>query len=152
MRRSTRIMILSAVFVVGVIFYSTLLFAAALARDGVVTVRIEDPNESFSINLPLPGVIIEAGAAAAPWAMGRHEMDEMREQIGVWGPLVIAAVEGLEELPDVTLVEVVDGDDHVRISKVDGEIQILVDESDGSHIEITVPVRALRRSVTHVIG
>jgi hypothetical protein len=152
MRRVTRIGILSAVFVVGVIGYSSLLFAAALARDGLVTVRIEERHEDVTIHLPLPGVVLEAGAAMAPWVMGRDDMAEVRQQIGAWGPLVLAVMTGLEEMPDATLVEVVDGGDHVRITKRGGEIQVLVDDTDDTHVEVTVPARALRHCVEQLIG
>jgi len=151
MRRSTRIATLCAVFVLGVIGYSSVLFAMALARDGMVTVRLEDRGEATRIQLPLPGVMVEAGAAAAPWAMGRDEMEDVRGHLEPWAPFLQALMEGVDEMPDGNVVEVYDDGDHVRISKLEGTIQILVD-SDDTRVEVVVPTRTLSRSLEHLLG
>ena len=151
MKRSTRVLTLAAVIFVGIILYSSLMFAMAVVRDGMVSVRIEDHNEGLTLKFPLPGVVVEAGAAAAPFFIPDEELAEMRVEFGEWGDLVMALAEELEDMPDATLVDVHDGSEHVRVIKDGGDLRILVD-ADDVDVDITVPARAIRRSLNHILG
>jgi hypothetical protein len=127
------------------------MFAMAIVRDGMVSVRIQDHDEGMTLSFPLPGVVVEAGAAVAPMVIPDEDLIEMRAEIGQWGDLVLAMAEELEELPDVTLVDVHDGDEHVRVVKDGGDLRVMV-ESDDVDVAVTIPARAMRRSLEHILG
>jgi hypothetical protein len=151
MKRSTRILTLAAAFFVGLILYAGVMFAMAMVRDGMVSVRIQDHNDGVTFEFPLPGVVVEAGAALAPLVIPDEELREMRAEIGQWGELVLAMAEELEEMPDDALVDVHDGGEHVRVIKDGGDLRVIVD-SDDVDVDVTVPARAMRRSLEHILG
>ena len=54
-------------------------------------------------------------------------------------------VEALADCPDVTLVEVQDGSEHVRVYKENGVLKVDVDDDD-VRVRISVPTRAVERN------
>lgn len=73
----------------------------------------------------------------------REELRELRR----WQPAIEALTSELEKAGDVTLVEVDDEGDHVRIVKEGTRLRVLVDSGDGDRVRISVPSRVVTRAV-----
>ena len=63
--------------------------------------------------------------------------------------MVQAILAELDELPDCTLVEVEDGETHVRVTKSGGALKVLVDDED-VHVKVSIPMRSARRTLGKV--
>ena len=144
-----RFLVVSAA-VVGVLFLSCIVvLGAAIAWSGVATVRIEDPEDGFSLYLPVPMAAVEAAVASMRWGESGHlrmKLDTHLRELGEFGPLVGALLLDLENSPDVTLVEVESHESVVAISKRGGSLLIDVDDR-GSGVHVSLPIRSVRRTL-----
>ena len=119
--------------------------AGVLCSEGVVHVKvIEKEPQGVHINLDLV-----APALLAPIAMHlapRRELRQAAGRIDPYVPVIRAALEGLRETDDVTLVEVKEPGEHVKISKLGGSIIVDVDE-EGETVHVSAPIRAISSTV-----
>ncbi len=121
------------------------LIGAVYAWGGVMTVHVEDRNEGFNLYLPVPIAVIDAAVATGGLVLPREELLDIDVDLGEWEPMVRGIVEALDDCPDVTLVEVEHGSEHVRVYKEHGVLKIDVDEDD-VRIRVAVPTRAVERN------
>lgn len=127
------------------------------ARSGVVTVSVHDRSEGVHIWLPVPMALVDVALAttAVPAVhaagLGHLSVDGVDVDLGELGPMVVDLLEELESIPDATLVEVVDGRDHVKVIKVGNKLLVEVDEPDAS-IRISIPTHAVARIAGRVLG
>lgn len=132
------------------------MIGAAFALGGVITVELVDRSEGLDLYLPVPVVLVDAvlmsasSPALSSAGFPTLEVDGVGVDLGELGPFVLELFEELDQLPDVTLVEVEDGFDRVRISKTDGKLRVEVEEP-GTSIEIAVPTRGARRLAARLL-
>ncbi len=130
---------------------SGLMLAATVAVTGVARVQIEDRAEGFSLDIPVPALLIEGGALVASFALPDDELARLRVELGDVEPIVSSMLDELVALDDVVLVEVNDGSDWVRVEKRGGALVIDVEEPDTS-VHLSVPLGSVRRSAGWLFG
>lgn len=113
---------------------------SAVRHAGMIMVSV-DPKEfgQPSIFLPIPAAFVNAFAGRAITEAAHCAPREVRE----WTPAIEAALAEIEKHPNVTLVDVQDRDEHVRISMKNRDLVITVD-SDEADVLVSVPTSTAR--------
>jgi hypothetical protein len=119
---------------------STMVFATVYTfREGVIRVDVDEFRDGGShVHLWVP-------AAAVPMAMHFVPKDKMREasaHANEFLPVVQALTSELRKYPNTTFVEVVDGDDHVKVLSTGSKIQIDVDTPE-EKVHVAVPLATI---------
>src|SRR6266446_3567912 len=115
----------------------TLFVAGAYTfHEGVIRIDVDEGGSHVHMWVP---------AAAVPMAMHlvpqkhlREAVEHSREAL----PIARAIVKELKKYPDVDLVEVVDGEQHVQIRTRNGKLQIDVEAPD-EQVHLLVPLSTL---------
>jgi hypothetical protein len=114
-------------------------FAAYLLQDGFVHVSVEEfRTNGTHLHLIVPAALAPLGAHLIP----QREMARARERLAEWLPTMRLTATELEKLPDSLLVEVREDNQHVRIAKIDGGLDV-EEESPREHVHVWVPLRAI---------
>ena len=117
--------------------------AGVLCSEGVVHLKvIEKEPQGVHINLVAPALLAPIAMHLAP----RRELAQAAGRIEPYTPVIRAALEGLRETDDVTLVEVKEPGEHVKISKLGGSIIVDVDD-EGETVHVSAPIRAISSTV-----
>jgi len=117
--------------------------AGVLCSEGVVHVKvIEKEPQGVHINLVAPALLAPIAMHLAP----RRELAQAAGRIEPYVPVIRAALEGLRETDDVTLVEVKEPGDRVKISKLGVSIIVDVDD-EGETVHVSAPIRAISSTV-----
>ncbi len=134
-----------------------LLIGTVVAVGGVMTVELVDRSEGFDIFVPIPMALVDAAVASATTpaihtaGFPRMEVDGVSVDFGELGPVVLELFEELDDLPDATLVEVVDGRESVRISKRGSKFLVEVEDPSAS-ISVSLPTRGALRVAERILG
>lgn len=152
--RTRRILIVSAAAVAFLVLGWATIIGLLVTVGGVATVQLHERGEGVRLYLPVPMAVVSATAATAGFLAPIHA-DNLVEidgdlHLAEWEPFVDALLEGLEECPDVTFVEVQDRGDHVKVAKRGGKIRVEVIDPDVS-VNIAVPIRPMRRTVSALL-
>ena len=142
------LIVVSAIFAVVVLGWVALI-GAVYAWGGVATVRVQDKAEGVNLFIPVPMALVDAAVTTSTWVIPEEEWLDMHVELGSWGPMVQAMLAELDDLPDVTLVEVEDGSTHVRVYKENGALKVSVDD-DEVHVKVSLPMRSARRTLSKV--
>jgi hypothetical protein len=118
----------------------TLALAGAYTfHEGVIRIDVDEYRDGGShVHLWVP-------AAALPMAMHlvpREHMRQAAEHAREFMPIARTIVKELKKYPDVDLVEVVDGEQHVQIRTHKGKLQIDVEEPDQT-VHLLCPLSTL---------
>src|ERR1700687_2820076 len=90
-------------------------------REGVIRVDVDEYRDGGShVHLWVPAAAVPMAMHFLPRKHVRHAAEQAREFL----PIAHAIVKELEKFPDVELIEVVDGEQHVRIRTHHGKLQI----------------------------
>jgi hypothetical protein len=111
---------------------------AVVAGTGVVVVDVQQSGPSgHHIVVPVPLVLAQSAAAFVP-EKGRHvDLGEAREYL----PMAEAALKALAESPDAELVRVDEANQHVRIVKSGGNLEVHVSHAGTrEEVHVTVPL------------
>jgi hypothetical protein len=119
---------------------------AALSSEGFIHVRVQEkhPNGTH-INLIVPAAAVPIALHFAP----REHLADASGDVKRYLPIIDAAIPALEQSPDGVLVEVVDRDDHVVITKSGGSLVIDVNDHD-DNVHVSVPLRAAQSAVHEI--
>jgi hypothetical protein len=107
-------------------------------------VRVEDHLRDAHVRLRVPAAVVAAGVALAPafdgdpWAKLPGDLEARR-----WAPAAAELARHLEDAPDATLVEVVQGTERVRVEKRGDALRVLVRSADAD-VDVTLPAALLR--------
>jgi len=117
--------------------------AGLLCSEGFVDVNVVQRRDSP------PRIHVIAPAMLAPIAVRLMPDDKLArasEQIQPWLPTIREALNGLDDAPDMTLVEVSDPNEYVHVAKYGGDI--VVDVADGKDtVHVSAPIRAIDSTV-----
>jgi hypothetical protein len=121
-------------------FGGTLVLAGAYTfHEGVIRIDVDEQRAGGShVHMWLP-------AAAVPVAMHlvpRKHLREVAERSRMALPIAHAIVKELRKYPDVELVEVVDGSQHVQIRTRNGKLQLDVEAPD-EQVHLLFPLSTL---------
>lgn len=152
--RTRRFLLITAAAVVFLILGWATIITLVLTVGGVATVDLHERAEGVRIFVPVPMALVSATAATAGFLspVGSDQLIEIDGNLDLaeWEPFVDALLEGLEECPDVTFVEVFDRGDHVKVAKRGGKIRVEVQDPEIS-LSVAVPIRPVRRTVTSLM-
>jgi hypothetical protein len=93
--------------------------------------------------------LVDAAVATSTWVVPEKDWLALEMELGDWGPLVRELLRDLDNCPDVTLVEVEDDGEWVRLAKQNGALEVQVEDGDVS-VRISVPMRSARRALTRL--
>jgi hypothetical protein len=111
-----------------------------------VTERGRDPHH---INVMAPAMLVPIAVHFASHFGSRQQIGDATEKIQPWVPTIRAALDELDNLDDMTLVEVNEPGDHARIEKVDSSMVIEVDDPDAT-VHVSAPILALSSSMRQI--
>ena len=140
------VIILGWVLLVGVVF----------AWGGVATVSIHSGDGGPNLYLPIPLALVNAAVATGRQVVDVDHLIDIEAHIGAelgdWGPMVREMLEVIEECPDVTFVEVVDGDQHVKVFKQGRYLKVSVDDGDQFSVQVSLPARSVRQTIARLVS
>lgn len=114
-----------------------------LCSDGMVEVKVVERHpEVHHVYVIAPAMLVPIGMRFAP----RRELSHAAAQIQPWMPTIRAALDQLRESDDVTLVEVQQPGEHVRVAKEGGSIVVDVEEEDET-VHVSTPIRAISSTI-----
>lgn len=142
------LIVVSAIFAVVVLSWVALI-GAVYAWGGVATVRVQDSSDGVNLYVPVPMALVDAAVTTSTWVVPDEDWLDMHIELGDWGPMLQEMLTELDNLPDVTLVEVEDGSTHVRVYKENGALKVSVDD-DEVHVKISMPMHSARRTLSKV--
>jgi hypothetical protein len=114
-----------------------------LCSDGMIEVKVvERQPEVHHVYVIAPAMLIPIGMHFAP----QRELSHAAAQIQPWMPTIHAALDQLSESDDVTLVEVKEPGEHVRVAKRGGSIVVDVEDKDDT-VHVSTPIRAISSTI-----
>jgi hypothetical protein len=118
-----------------------ILAGSYLYSQGLIRVSVSEKRSGGDhLHLALPGALIPLALAFVPASeIGKHMPAEASQHL----PLVEAAVDELQKLPDCTLVKVDGPEEQVRI-QVSGGTMVIDVNDHGDEVHVTLPLGSLR--------
>ena len=114
-----------------------------LCSDGMIEVKVvERQPEVHHVYVIAPAMLVPIGMHFAP----QRELSHAAAQIQPWMPTIRAALDQLRETDDVTLVEVKEPGEHVRVAKQGGSIVVDVEDKDDT-VHVSTPIRAISSTI-----
>lgn len=114
-----------------------------VCSEGLIEVNVvEKQPERHHIYVLAPALLVPIGMRFAP----RRDMAQASREIQPWLPTIRAALDGLRKSDDVTLVEVKEQGQHVRVAKSGGALVVDV-ENDDETVHLSAPIRAISSSL-----
>ena len=114
-----------------------------LCSEGMVQVNVvERQPEVHHLYVVAPAMLAPIAMHFAP----RRGVSQAAAKIQPWMPTIRAALEQLRDTDDVTLVDVKEPGEHVRVSKQGGSIVVDVEDRDDT-VHVSTPIRAISSTV-----
>jgi hypothetical protein len=114
-----------------------------LCSEGMIEVKVvERQPEVHHVYVIAPAMLVPIGMHFAP----QKDLSRAAAQIRPWLPTIRAALEQLRESDDVTLVEVKEPGEHVRVAKEGGSIVVDVQDEDET-VHVSTPIRAISSTI-----
>ncbi|REJ83962.1 MAG: hypothetical protein DWQ36_22370 [Acidobacteria bacterium] len=122
----------------------TLTIVGYLFTGGVASVQVENPDTDLYIPVPLR--LVDLAFGVADWAAPEQELEQAREELGEYAPLLRDLAREIGDIPEGELLRVQDPHQQVVIAQRRGHFHIQVDAPD-NHVRVTVPRRAAERLI-----
>lgn len=114
-----------------------------LCSEGMIEVSVvERQPEVHHVYVIAPAMLVPIGMHFAP----QRDLSRAAAQIQPWLPTIRAALDQLRESDDVTLVEVKEPSEHVRVAKEGGSIVVDVQDKDET-VHVSTPIRAISSTI-----
>jgi len=124
--------------------------AGALCSEGFIRVDVaQSHGELRHLNVTAPAMLVPLAVEFATHTKSRHKIADAGEQIEPWVPTIRAALGELSDDGDMTLVDVIEPGQHVRVSKSGGSIVVDVDNKD-SVVHVSAPIRAISGTLREI--
>jgi hypothetical protein len=125
---------------------AALVGGAALSSEGFMQVQVHEKHAGgTNLNLFLPAALVPTTLRFVP----KRHLAEAAENLRPYLPIVNTAIPAVEECPDGLMVEVVDSQDHVRITKRGGSLEVDVSDTD-EVVHVSVPLRAAQSAIHQI--
>lgn len=121
---------------------SAVLVAAWIAWSGVMVVDVHEADGGRVV-VPVPLAFARPALAFAPDDAKRIEVREVEPYL----PYARRIVDGLRDAPDGLLVEIVDGDEHVRVWKEGRTLRVRVVQGDETDVAATIPLESAEKAL-----
>jgi len=110
-------------------------------HEGVIRVDVDEHREGGQrVHFWVPATVVAAGMHFVP----AEKMRGSAAQVKAYLPVLREVSKELEKYPDVELVDVESGQDHVRVAMVEGKLRIDAVSEDGDVVHVSVPAAVLR--------
>jgi hypothetical protein len=117
--------------------------AGILCSEGMVEVKVvQRQPEVHHVYVIAPAMLAPIAMHFAP----RKNLSQTAAEIQPWMPTIRAALEQLRESDDVTLVEVKEPGEHVRVAKEGGSVVVDVEDQDDT-VHVSTPIRAISSTI-----
>jgi hypothetical protein len=118
-----------------------------ICSEGFVEVNVvtKQPNDQHHIVVIAPAMLMPIAAHFIPPDKLNHGARELKQYM----PTVRAALEGLDDADDVTLVEVTEPGQHVVVKKEGGSVIVNVVDQDET-VYVSTPIRAIESTIEQV--
>lgn len=147
MGRLARILVAVTVAFAMVFLGTGVALAATVMTTGLVTVSVQESGpEGTDLFVPFPAIALDLGLGIASIAIPPEERARMRAEVAPYAPALREIARELEEIPNATLVEVVNDRESVRVTKRGGTFVIDVDSPDGK-VHVALPAASLSKVV-----
>jgi len=114
-----------------------------LCSEGLVEVQVvERRPQVHHVYVIAPAMLAPIAVHFAPQKDLSHAAAEIRP----WMPTIRAALDQLRETDDMTLVEVKEPGEHVRVAKEGGSIVVEVEDKDDT-VHVSTPIRAISSTI-----
>jgi hypothetical protein len=124
--------------------------AGALCSEGFIRVDVaQSRGELRHINVTAPAMLVPMAVQFATHMKSRDQIAKAGEQIEPYVPAIRAALRELNEGGDMTLVDVIEPGQHVRVSKSGGSIVVDVDNQDAI-VHVSAPIRAISGTIQEI--
>ena len=128
---------------IGKILLGMTLTTAVVMKDGMIEINVHEKHADGShIHLFLPATMATWGVHLAHQERVKAHLRHQRENLAV----ARVALNEMEKLPDVVLVEVESPTEHVRVAVHSGNFLLDVNDK-GETVHIRMPIRAARKVV-----
>jgi len=151
MTRPAKVLVIVAVALLAIPVGATLLLAASLVTQGVVTVKVNETKpDGTHVYVPVPAGLLYLGIDLLPLLDHDGGLRKARHEMGPWAPVAAAALESFEDCPDAVLVDVQDHGETVKIVKEGRSINIEVHDHDGT-VSISLPAHLFTRVARQIV-
>jgi hypothetical protein len=124
----------------------TLAAGGVLCSEGFVNVNVsQHDRDGKHIHVIAPAIIAPIAVRLVPASKLNHAGDQLQPYM----PMVRAALDGLDNAPDMTLVEVSDSDEYVQVTKSGGSIVVDVANRDET-VHVSAPLSAISSTIDGV--
>lgn len=107
---------------------------------GAIRVSVDESRPGGDhVHIVVPAIIVSPAMELIP----EKELRKHAKEIRPWLPAIRAACKGLEKVPDTVLVEVIDSNEHVTITKRGGAIWVDVKSPD-ENVHVALPLQTIR--------
>ena len=114
-----------------------------LCSEGMIEVKVvERQPEVHHVYVIAPAMLVPIGMHFAP----QRDLSHAAAQIRPWLPTIRAALDQLRESDDVTLVEVKEPGEHVRVAKEGSSIVVDV-QDENETVHVSTPIRAISSTI-----
>jgi hypothetical protein len=114
-----------------------------ICSEGMIEVNVvERQPEVHHVYVLAPAMLVPIAMHFAP----QRKLSHAATEIQPWMPTIRAALDQLRESEDVTLVEVKEPGEHVRVAKSGGSIVVDVEDKDDT-VHVSAPIRAISSTI-----
>ena len=118
---------------------SAILAGSYVVEQGAVRVSVDENfPDGHHVHLIVPAAVVPLAVAFVP----QREMSRAGHDAGRFMPAVRAACESLSRQADFELVNVQDGEQHVRIAK-QGDLVVVDVEDESETVHVSVPLKTI---------
>ena len=126
--------------------------AAVLCSEGFVRVDVtQRGSEPHAIHVLAPAMLVPIATRIATHFSSDPNISKMHRDLGPYAPTVRGALGELNSTGDMTLVEISDSRDHVRVEKSGGALLINIEDRDDT-VHVSVPIGAISRALRQFTG
>jgi len=132
---------------IGIGAVGTLLIGAAIvSSDGFIHIKVNEKRTNGThLSLIVPAMIAPVAVRFVP----DKDLAQASARVRQYLPVIDAAISGLRDCPDVTLVDVTDGESHVTVVKAGDSI--VVDANDPQEtVHVAVPLGAAQSTIDEI--
>jgi len=116
---------------------------AVVMKDGVIEINVQEHHKNGDhVHLFIPATVATWGVQLAPAERMKNHLRHQRENLAI----ARTALNELEKLPDVDLVDVDSPREHVQVTIKNGNLIVDVDDP-GETVHVRLPIRAARKVV-----
>jgi hypothetical protein len=117
-----------------------------VCSEGMIEVNVvEKQPEAHHVYVLAPAMLVPIGTHFIP----KHKLGQAAAEIQPWLPTIRAALEQLRAGEDITLVDVREPGQHVRVTKDGGSVVVDVTDEDET-VHVSTPIRAIESTIEQV--